>query len=178
MAPRSTPPPPKMHVLTLMAHPCGDPNRATQCRALSVASNSRRTRDVAPNSRYTSPNQGVAPLSGPPPLSHFPVSFAAGRGPRAGGGYRGTFGFRKRIALQGGCRSYSHTNRATLCNQGFDPKLSLPDLPVRTSVEGAWGLNTSIAATHAAPLRGKCADCDLVRCRLLIPLGCSTGQWK
>ena len=39
------------------------------------------------------------------PPSHFPVSLAAGRVPergvsqRAGGGYRGTFGFRKRIAL-------------------------------------------------------------------------------
>ena len=40
--------------------------------------------------------------------SHIPVSFAAGRGPgggvsrRAGGGYPGTFGFRKGIALHGG----------------------------------------------------------------------------
>ena len=41
------------------------------------------------------------------PLSHALSYDAAGRGPRggarrAGGGYRGTFGFRKRIALQGG----------------------------------------------------------------------------
>ena len=41
-----------------MAHPCGDPNRATQCRAWSVASNSRRIRDVAPKSRYTPPQMG------------------------------------------------------------------------------------------------------------------------
>ena len=49
-----------------MAHPCGDPNRATQCRAYRVAPNSRRIRDVVPKSRYTPPNQGVAPFSGPP----------------------------------------------------------------------------------------------------------------
>ena len=43
------------------------------------------------------------------PPSHFPVSFAPGKGPGGGGGvaagwwrYRSTFGFRKRIALQGG----------------------------------------------------------------------------
>ena len=62
--------------------------------------------------------QGVAPFSGPPP-SHFPVSFAAGRGPgggsrRAGGGYRGTFGFRKRIALRGGVAA-TVTPVALLC---------------------------------------------------------------
>ena len=62
----------------LVAHPCGDPNRATQCRAQSVASNSRRIRDVAPKSRYTPPNQGVAPFSGPPCRTF--LSFAAGRG--------------------------------------------------------------------------------------------------
>ena len=55
------------------------------------------------------------------PLSHFPLicsrQGAKGGGvQRAGGGCRSTFGFRKRIALQGGCRSYSHTSRATLCN--------------------------------------------------------------
>ena len=62
----------------LVAHQCGDPNRATQCRAQSVASNSRRIRDVAPKSRYTPPNQGVAPFSGPPCRTF--LSFAAGRG--------------------------------------------------------------------------------------------------
>ena len=40
------------------------------------------------------------------PLSHFPLirsrQGAKGGARRAGGGYRGTFGFRKRIALQGG----------------------------------------------------------------------------
>ena len=65
-----------------MAHPCGAPNRATQCRAWSVASNSRRIRDVAPNSCYSPPNQGVAPFSGPPCRTF--LSFAAGKGPRGG----------------------------------------------------------------------------------------------
>ena len=65
-----------------MAHPCGDSNRATQCRAYSVASNSRRIRDVAPKSRYTPPNQGVAPFSGPPCRTF--LLFAAGRRPRGG----------------------------------------------------------------------------------------------
>ena len=58
---------------TLVAHPCGDPNRATQCRAQSVA-----IRDVAPKSRYTPPNQRVAPFSEPPYRTF--LSFAAGRG--------------------------------------------------------------------------------------------------
>ena len=52
------------------------------------------------------PNKGVAPSSGPPCRTF--LSFAAGRvarggvSRRAGGGYRCAFGFRKRIALQGG----------------------------------------------------------------------------
>ena len=54
------------------------------------------------------------------PLSHFPLicSRQGAKGDVAAGcgGYRVTFGFRKRIALHGGCRSYSHTSRATLCN--------------------------------------------------------------
>ena len=61
-----------------MAHPCGDPNRATQCRAQSVAANSRRIGDVAPKSRYTTPNQGFAPFSGPPCRTF--LSFPAERG--------------------------------------------------------------------------------------------------
>ena len=71
-------------------------------------------------SRYTPPNEGVAPFSGPPCRTF--LSLAAGRGAkggvsrRAGGGYRGTFGFRKRDRAAGGCRSYNHTSRATLCN--------------------------------------------------------------
>ena len=69
-------------VTGLVADACGDPNRATQCRALSVTSNSRRIRDVVPKSRYTLPNQGVAPSSGPPYRTF--LSFAAGRGPRGG----------------------------------------------------------------------------------------------
>ena len=36
------------------------------------------------------------------PLSHFPLIRSRQGARRAGGGYRGTFGFRKRIALQGG----------------------------------------------------------------------------
>ena len=48
---------------------------------------------------------------------------------RAGGGYRGTFGFRKQIAPQGGCRSYSHTNRATRHMAGTEscPVQKLPE---------------------------------------------------
>ena len=61
-----------------MAHPCGDPNRATRCRAQSVAPNSRRIGDVAPKSRYTPPNQGFAPFSGPPCRTF--LSFPAERG--------------------------------------------------------------------------------------------------
>ena len=38
-----------------MAHTCRDPNRATQCRAHSVAANSRSFRDVARVWRYTPP---------------------------------------------------------------------------------------------------------------------------
>ena len=59
----------------------------------------------------------VAPFSGPPCRTF--LSFAAGRGPRgvsrwAGGGYRSTFGFRKRIALQGGVAT-TVTPIALLC---------------------------------------------------------------
>ena len=102
-----------------MAHPCGDPNRATQRRAESVASNSRRIRGVAPN-RATPPNQGVAPFSGPRP-SHFPVSFAAARGSGRGGVCRGglvevsrRFWVPERIALQGGVAA-TVTQVALLC---------------------------------------------------------------
>ena len=41
--------------LILVAHTCCDPNRATQCRAHSVAANSRNFRDVAGVSRCTPP---------------------------------------------------------------------------------------------------------------------------
>ena len=105
----------RIFLMILVAHPCGDPNRATQCRAQSVASNSRRIRDVAPKSRYTPPNQGVAPFSGPPCRTF--LSFAAGRG-GAAGWWRVSrhFWVPKTDRATGGCRSYSHTSRATLCN--------------------------------------------------------------
>ena len=54
------------HFKSLVSHPCGDPNRATHCRGKSVAPNFRRKNDVAPKSRYTPENEGVAPFSGPP----------------------------------------------------------------------------------------------------------------
>ena len=68
------------------------------------------------------PNQGIAPFSGPPCRTF--LSFAAGRGPRGGGsrrasgGYRGTFGFRKRIMLQGGVAA-TVTPIALLCATKF-----------------------------------------------------------
>ena len=42
-----------------------DPNRATQCRAHSVAADSRNFRDVAGMSRYTPPEDRVAPVFPP-----------------------------------------------------------------------------------------------------------------
>ena len=48
------------------------------------------------------------------PLSHFPLIRCRQGARRAGGGYRGTFGFRKRIALQGGIAA-TVTPVALLC---------------------------------------------------------------
>ena len=48
------------------------------------------------------------------PLSHFPLVRSRQGARRAGGGYRGTFGFRKRIALQGGIAA-TVTPVALLC---------------------------------------------------------------
>ena len=48
------------------------------------------------------------------PLSHFPLIRSRQGVQRAGGGYRGTFGFRKRIALQGGIAA-TVTPVALLC---------------------------------------------------------------
>ena len=48
------------------------------------------------------------------PLSHFPLIRSRQGVRRAGGGYRGTFGFRKRIALQGGIAA-TVTPVALLC---------------------------------------------------------------
>ena len=69
----------------LVAHLCGDPNRATQCRAQSVASNFRRIRDVAPKSRYTPPNQGVTPFSGTPVALFYLRSRQGAKGGCCGG---------------------------------------------------------------------------------------------
>ena len=104
--------------IVLVAHPCGDPNRATQCRAQSVAPNSRRIGDVAPKSRYTPGNQGFAPFSGPPCRTF--LSFPAERG--RGGLVEGIrllsrhFWVPKTDRATGGYRSYSHTSRASLSN--------------------------------------------------------------
>ena len=48
------------------------------------------------------------------PLLHFPLIHSRQGARRAGGGYRGTFGFRKRIALQGGVAA-TITPVAPLC---------------------------------------------------------------
>ena len=69
------------------------------------------------NRATPAPNQGVAPFSGPPCCTF--LSSRSQQGPRgvsrrAGGGYRGTFGFRKRIALQGGVAA-TVTPIALLC---------------------------------------------------------------
>ena len=105
----------------LMAHSCGDPNRATQCRAWSVASNSCRSRDVAPKSRYTPPPPQikVSHLSPDPPVvlsSH--SQQAGGRGEGVATGWWRVaqhFWVPKTDRATGGCRSYSHTSGATLC---------------------------------------------------------------
>ena len=62
------------------------------------------------------------------PPSHFPVSLAAGRGPGGGRGvavgwWRVSWHFwvPKTDRATGGCPSYDHTSRATLCNS--DPWL-------------------------------------------------------
>ena len=52
------------------------------------------------------------------PLSHFPLIRSRQGARRAGGGYRGTFGFRKRIALQGGVAA-TVTPVALLCATKF-----------------------------------------------------------
>ena len=106
----------------LVAHMCCGPNRATQCRARSVAPNSRNFRDVAGMSRYTPRKDRVAPVF--PPLCRSCVRSVLERRTDVrleGGG----------VALEvpeasqenilpttdratRGCRSYTHTNRATL----------------------------------------------------------------
>ena len=65
---------------SLVAHPCGDPNRATQCRAYSVASNSRRITDYQrcrPTIALHPPKSRSRTFLRTPPV-------AAGRGPRGG----------------------------------------------------------------------------------------------
>ena len=52
------------------------------------------------------------------PLSHFPLICSRQGAQQAGGGYRGTFGFRKRIALQGGIAA-TVTPVALLCATKF-----------------------------------------------------------
>ena len=62
--------------------------------------------EVSHQNRATPPQIKVSHLSPDPPIalsSHSQQAGAKGGGSRrAGGGYRGTFGFRRRIALQGG----------------------------------------------------------------------------
>ena len=85
----------------LVAHRCCDPCRAIQCRAQSVAANSRSLRDVAGVSRYTPPTLTKRPcrtyLATPLSVSH------------------GNF-FAKTDRATRGCSSYTHTNRAALCH--------------------------------------------------------------
>ena len=95
----------------LVAHPCGDPNRATQCRAQSVASNSRQ-RCRAKIALHPPKSRCRTFLR--TPLSHFPLIRSRRGARRAGGGYCGTLGFRKRIALQGGIAA-TVTPVALLC---------------------------------------------------------------
>ena len=52
-------------VMNLVSHTCCDSNRATQCRAHTVAADSHNFRDVAGMSRYTTPKDGVAPVFPP-----------------------------------------------------------------------------------------------------------------
>ena len=67
------------------------------------------------------PNQGVAPFSGPPPVALSCLTRSR-QGARGGGGPGGWwrvsrhFWVAKTDRNTGGCRSYSHTSRATLCN--------------------------------------------------------------
>ena len=64
-------------------------SRYTVSRVERRIKNSRRIRDVAPKSRYTPPNQGVAPFSGPPVgLSSHPRQ-AGGQGGCRGGLVKG-----------------------------------------------------------------------------------------
>ena len=100
-----------------MAHPCGDPNRATQCRAFECRIKFPQNQRCRTKIALHPANKDVTHFSRPPCRTF--LSFAAGRGQggvsrRAGGGYRGTFGFRKRIALQRGIAA-TVTPVALLC---------------------------------------------------------------
>ena len=70
-----------------------------------------------PQLRDTPPNQGVAPFSGrpPPPRRTFLSDSKQAGGRGAGGLCRGTW-VPKTDRATGGCRSYSHTSRASLRN--------------------------------------------------------------
>ena len=73
-----------------MAHPCCDPDRATQCRAHNVAAISRSFRGVAGLSRYTPPTLTKMTLSHQschPPLSVLQGNFLAKNGSRYTGVY-------------------------------------------------------------------------------------------
>ena len=138
-----------MQNLDLVAHPCGDPNRATQCRTWSVASNSRRIRDAAPKSHYTPPNQGVAPFSGPPCRTF--LSFTAGRGhgglvegiaallgPENGSHYRGVSQLQSnqsRYSVQ--LRTWTHSTN--FCNtRGHTPTFSLRSCWIQDNIQEAF----------------------------------------
>ena len=75
------------------------------------------------------------------PLSHFPLIRSKQGARRAGGGYRGTFGFRKRIALQGGIAA-TVTPVALLCAtklkvyKNQSPIMSQFRIPPRLSSNG------------------------------------------
>ena len=123
-----------------MAHTCCDPDRATQCRAHSVAANSRSFRDVARVSRHsvTPPTVTKETLSY---LScHLPVSVS-----------QGNF-LAKTDRATWGCSSYTHTNRATLChyvleNQAYSGLIGAFPGPIR-AFSGPTGTNSSAPHSH------------------------------
>ena len=124
-------------LMGIVAHPCGDPNRATQYRAYSVASSSRSIRDVAPKSRYTPPNQGVAPFCGPPCRTF--LSFAAGR--ERGGLVEG-------IAALVGSGNGSR-NRGVSQLQSHQSRYSVP-LRRRLAAAGG-GTKKAVTSLHSPP---------------------------
>ena len=108
-----------------MAHPCRDPNRATQCRAQSVAANSRRIGDVAPKSRYT-PQIKVSDLSPKPPVAL--SSHSQQRGGRGGlvEGIAALLGSENGSRYRGVSQLQSHQSRYSVQLSSRTPKPPSP----------------------------------------------------